>query len=91
MLIGYGDKDNKCRRQVEVANMVDQYLPDLPDNSQETIFKMNSQFKELGHVKPLEGKPLINYNGKINILLGVQANLILSSHQVTQQCFEEPP
>lgn len=82
MMIGYGDM---CRSQEKVCDIFNQKYPDLPNISQGTVSKIHSQFRDLGHVKPLKRKPhFVEDDVKVDILLSVQDNPTSSSRQIAR-------
>lgn len=80
ILSGCGDKK---RTQTEVCNLFNAKYPDRPI-SQSTVSKIVRKFRENGHVKhiPNAGRPKIEDNVKLDILLNVHDNPHNSSTQI---------
>lgn len=80
ILIGCGDK---TRTQKEVCNLFNAKYPDRPI-SQSTVSKIEKKFRETGHVKHIAnaGRPKINENVKLNVLLSTEENPHIMSRQI---------
>ncbi|KAJ8934736.1 hypothetical protein NQ318_001557 [Aromia moschata] len=88
IFIGCG---NKIRTQQEVCNLFNAKYPDNPI-IQSTVSKVESKFRETGHVKdlPKSGRPKITQDKKIDIVLSIEENrqststLVASRNEVSQ-------
>ncbi|XP_071055356.1 histone-lysine N-methyltransferase SETMAR-like [Onthophagus taurus] len=89
ILIGCGDE---TRTQQEVYNLFNAKYPDRVI-SRSTVSKIDKKFRETGHVTHIAhaGRPKINENVKLNILLAVEddphsnSRQIAADHQVSQR------
>lgn len=72
MMIGYGDR---VRTQQEVVGLFNTKYPDRPI-TQSTVSKLERKFRETGSVDdlPKVGRPNINEETKLNVLLAMEEN-----------------
>lgn len=84
ILIGQGDRS---RTQAEVAGIFREKYPNLPPISQGTISKIESRFREHGHVRdlPRQRQPKINEDVKVNLLLAIQENPVTSARELARE------
>jgi hypothetical protein len=80
MLIGVGDK---MRTQQEVCAMFNNKYPEQPI-SRSTVSKIEKKFIEFGTVQdlPKSGRPVLNEDSKLNVLLALEENPHNSVRQV---------
>lgn len=84
MMIGFGDRS---RTQAEVARLFHENHPDLPAINRSTVSKIENQYRELGHVRPRprQRQPAIDDDERINVLLSVQENAVVSARQLARE------
>lgn len=84
MMIGYGDR---TRTQNEVTRLFREKYPDLLPISQSTVSKIESQFRENGHLRKTNNhrQRALNEEVKLNVLLSVQENPYISSRQIGRE------
>lgn len=80
MMIGYGDR---IRSQDEVVNMFNAKYPEDPI-TQSCVSKVLRKFEENGHVRdrPRSGRPAINNDERLDILLEAEENCHSSTRQI---------
>lgn len=83
MMIGYG---NRVRTQQEVCELFNQKYPNRPPISQSTVSKIERKFIQFGHVRdvPRCGRPQVDENKQLEVLLAVQDNQHVVSRQVAK-------
>ncbi|KAJ8947596.1 hypothetical protein NQ318_010108 [Aromia moschata] len=79
-LIGYGDP---TRTQAEVVRLFQEKYPELPPISQDTVSKIEKQFRERGHVRQLKKNPpnKLSDDQKLDVMLMLEENPHTSSRQ----------
>lgn len=82
-MIGYG---NRSRTQAEVARLFAEVHPELPPINRSTISKIESRYRELGHVRDISRKrPLqIDEETRLNMLLEVEENPVTPAREVAR-------
>lgn len=80
IMVGYGDR---TRTQQEVCNLFNIKYPNTPI-TQSTVSKIEKKFRETGHVKHVAnaGRPKMNDNVKLDVLLSVAENHQINSRQI---------
>lgn len=80
MMVGYGDRRRSTN---EVRELFNQTHPDLIPISQSTISKIIRKYEQHGHVKdlPRGGRPRIDENTHLDVLLAVEEN----PHSISRQ------
>lgn len=88
MMIGYGDR---VRTQHDVCVLFNHKYPDRPIN-QSVVSKIEKKFQNTGSVedRPKTGRPVINEETKLNVLLAVEENPHISIRQVSR-IYDTPP
>ena len=83
MMMGYGDR---VRIQQEVCELFNQKYPNRPPISQATVSKIEHKFRQFGHVRdvPRYGRPEVDENQQLEVLLAVEDNQHVVSRQVAR-------
>ncbi|KAJ8940413.1 hypothetical protein NQ318_009342 [Aromia moschata] len=81
IMIGYGDK---ARTQLEVCRLFNNKYPNREPITQSTVSKIEQKFLEVGHAidRPRTGRPPVQEDVKLNLLLELQENPHLPTRQV---------
>lgn len=81
MMVGYGDR---IRSHEEACNLFNEEHPDRPPIARSTVSRLVSKFLETGSVKDVsrQGRPKINDETKLNVLLAVQENAHSSTREI---------
>ena len=83
MMIVYGER---VRTQQEVWELFKQKYPNRPPISQATVSKIEHKFEQFGHVRdvPRCGRPEVDENQQLEVLLAVQDNQHVVSRQIAR-------
>lgn len=81
MMIGYGDR---LRTHAEACELFNQEHPDRLPITRSTVSKLFAKFSAFGSVKdlPRQGRPQIDEEIKLNVLLEAQENFHISTRQL---------
>lgn len=81
MMVGYGDRRRSTNEVCELFNHIH---PDRTPLSQSTVCKILRKYEEHGHVKnlPKSGRPKVDENVQLDVLLAVEDNPHSASRQV---------
>ncbi|KAJ8953821.1 hypothetical protein NQ318_006671 [Aromia moschata] len=81
IMIGYGDR---ARTQLEVCRLFNTKYPNREPITQSTGSKIEQKFLEMGHARdrPRTGRPPVQEDVKLNVLLELQENPHLPTRQV---------
>lgn len=84
MMIGFGDR---MRTQNEVVALFRANHPDLPPLSQSTVSKIETHFRNHGHVRntPRIKQPSVSEDTKLDVLLTYQESPITPARQVARE------
>lgn len=80
-MIGYGDR---ARTQQAVADLFNEMHPDHPPICQAVVSRVEKKYREFGHVRdlPKPGRPSLDENERLNVLLSVEENPHVSMSQI---------